>query len=147
MHFMDIDETNWRLPLKVSKEQERYVAGSTAILARAHAYRNARSRTFFVCEGETPVRMGLYYDCEPLHAYDFSQLFIDERFQGKGYGRAAALLALDFMRKDGKYDKVVLCYIQGNEAAKNLYESCCFAEVGREEEEIMMELHLSACRN
>ena len=147
MHFMDIDETNWRLPLKVSKEQERYVAGSTAILARAYAYRNVRSRAFFVCEGETPVGMGLYYDCDPLHAYDFSQLFIDERFQGKGYGRAAALLALDFMRKDGKYDKVVLCYIQGNEAAKNLYESCGFAEVGREEEEIVMELHLSACRN
>lgn len=64
MHFMDIDETNWRLPLKVSKEQERYVAGSTAILARAYAYRNARSRAFFVCEGETPVGMGLYYGCK-----------------------------------------------------------------------------------
>ncbi|HIV18642.1 MAG TPA: GNAT family N-acetyltransferase [Candidatus Merdivicinus intestinigallinarum] len=147
IHFVEIDETNWRLPLKVSKEQESYVAGSTAILARAYAYRNARSRAFFVYDGETPVGMGLYYDCEPLRAYDFSQLFIDEHFQGKGYGREAARLVLDYMKKDGKYDKVIQCYIQGNEAAKNLYESCGFVEIGRDEDEIILELDLRTYRN
>lgn len=81
----------------------------------------------------------MYYDFEPLSAYDFSQLFIDERYQGRGYGRAAVQLILDNMKKDGKYKKVCLCYIEGNEAAKRLYESFGFYEVDRDGDEIIME--------
>ncbi|MGN0506862.1 MAG: GNAT family N-acetyltransferase [Lachnospiraceae bacterium] len=142
IHFVDIDDGNWRIPLKVSKEQELYVANSTTMLARAYAYRNHRSRAFLIYEDETPVGMGLYYDCEPLAAYDFSQIFIDEQFQGKGYGRTAIKLVLDDMKKDGKYDKVVLCYIEGNIVAKKIYADYGFMETGRDENEIIMELKL-----
>ena len=45
------------------------------------------------------------------------------------------------MKADGKYSKVVLCYIQGNQAAKHLYEKIGFAETGRDEDEIIMELN------
>ncbi len=82
----------------------------------------------------------MYYDCEPLGNYNFSQLFIDERYQGKGYGRAATQLVLDTMKKDGRYKKVCLCYIEGNEAAKRLYESFGFCEIDRDGDEIIMEL-------
>ena len=142
IHLVDIDADNWRIPLKVSKEQELYVANSTTMLARAYAYRNSRSRAFLIYEDETPVGLGLYYDCEPLDAYDFSQIFIDEQFQGKGYGRTAIKLVLDDMKKDGKYDKVVLCYIEGNDVAKKLYASYGFMEIDRDEDEIIMELKL-----
>lgn len=140
IHFVDIDESNWRTPLRVSKEQQDHVANSAAILARAYAYRNARSRAFLICAGETAVGMGLTYDCEALAAYNFSQIFIDERFQRKGYGKAATKLVLDNMKRDGKYRKVILCYIEGNTAAKNLYESFGFVETGRDGNEIIMEL-------
>ena len=40
----DIDAGNWRIPFRVSKEQEQYVANTTTILARAYAYRNDRSQ-------------------------------------------------------------------------------------------------------
>ena len=142
IHLVDIDADNWRIPLKVSKEQELYVTNCTKMLARAYAYRNSRSRAFLIYEDETPVGMGLYYDCEPLDAYDFSQIFIDEQFQGKGYGRTAINLVLDAMKKDGKYDKVVLCYIEGNNVAKKLYASYGFMEIDRDENEIIMELKL-----
>ena len=142
IHLVEIDDGNWRIPLKVSKEQELYVANSTTMLARAYAYRNHRSRAFLICEDETPVGMGLYYDYEPLDAYDFSQIFIDEQFQGKGYGRTAIKLVLNDMKKDGKYDKVVLCYIEGNIVAKKIYAGYGFMETGRDENEIIMELKL-----
>ena len=35
-------------------------------------------------------------------------------------GKAATQLVLDTMKQDGKYNKVILCYIDGNDAAKNL---------------------------
>ena len=142
IHLVDIDGSNWRVPLKVSKEQEQYVANSTTILARAYAYRDSESRALLVYEDETPVGMVLYHEKESTGAYVFSELFIDEKFQGKGYGRAATKLVLDNMKNKGKYSKVILCYIEGNEAAKNLYESFGFTEIERDEDEIIMELDL-----
>ena len=142
IHLVDIDSSNWRIPLRVSKEQEAYVANSTTILARAYAYRNSRSRALLIYEDETPVGMVLYYDEESLGAYVFSEIFIDGQFQGNGYGRAATKLVLDNMKKDGKYSKVILCYIEGNDAAKKLYEGFGFIEVERDDDEVIMELEL-----
>lgn len=138
----DIDETNWRFPLKVSESQKTYVANSAVMLARAYAYRSQRSRAFVIYDDEIPVGMGLYYDCPELEAYDFSQIFIDKRYQGRGYGKAATKIVLDAMKQDGKYSKVVLCYIEGNDAAKKLYEQFGFVEIDRDEDEIIMELML-----
>lgn len=142
VHLVDITPDNWRLKLQVSEAQKTYVAGSAVLLARAYAYREWRSRAFVVCDDETPVGMGLYYDCPERNAYDFSQFFIDERYQGKGYGKAAAKAVLEAMKQDGKYDKTVLCYIEGDEAARRLYESIGFVEIVRDEDEIIMELEL-----
>ena len=131
IYLADIDPGNWRLDLKVAASQKNYVASSAVMLARAYAYREQRSRAFVIYDDETPVGMGMYHDCPELNAYDLSQLFIDERCQGKGYGKAATKLVLDAMRLDGKYRKVVLCYIEGNDAAKKLYESFGFVELGQ----------------
>lgn len=112
------------------------------MLARAYAYRNYRSRAFIIYDGETPVGMGLYYDLPELECFDFSQLFIDERYQRRRYGKAATKLVLDAMKQDGKYSKVVLCYIEGNDAAKKLYEQFGFVETDHDEDEIIMERNL-----
>ena len=86
--------------------------------------------------------MVLCHDETSQKAYVFSELFIDERFQGRGYGRAATKLVLDNMKREGKYNKVILGYIEGNDAAKKLYEGFGFVETDRDEDEIIMELKL-----
>ncbi|MBQ8312414.1 MAG: GNAT family N-acetyltransferase [Clostridia bacterium] len=143
IRFEDIDEGNWRIPLQVAESQKNYVANSTVLLARAYAYRNANSRAFLIYDDETPVGMGLYHDCPELEAYDLSQLFIDERYQGRGYGKAATCMVLDAMRQDGRYSKVVLCYLEDNEIAKQLYTQLGFVEIDRDEDEIIMEMNLA----
>lgn len=65
---------------------------------------------------------------------------IDERYQGKGYGTEAAKQILERMKDDGKYDKVVLCYVDGDEVAKNMYVKLGFYLTGEcDEDEIVME--------
>ena len=135
-----IGPDNWRLELKVSKAQENFVADQVTLLARAYAYRECRSNAYVIYSDSIPVGMALYYDCDELNAYDFSQLFIDERYQRNGFGIEAARQILERMKSDGKYDKVILCYIDGNEAARNLYEKIGFHLTGeRDEDEIVME--------
>lgn len=139
IHLEDVTPDNWREGLKVSKEQERYVSDAMKILARAYAFRNQRSYACIIYEDGEPIGMALYYDCDELQAYDFSQLFIDERYQGRGFGKEAAKLILDRMKKDGKYSEVVLCYIEGNKAAKEMYEKLGFYHTGEaDEDEIVM---------
>ena len=135
-----VNPDNWRLRLKVSDAQKSFVADSATMLARAYAYRESRSKAYVIYNDTLPVGIALYYDCAELNAYDLSQLFIDERYQGNGFGMEATKQILDKMKSDSKYDKVILCYIDGNEAAKNMYEKLGFTLTGdRDEDEIIME--------
>lgn len=143
IHLEPITEFNWRENLSVSEEQKNYASDSMKLLARAYAYRDKGSFACVIYNDEDPVGMALYYDCPELQAYDFSQLFIDKNYQGYGYGKNAARLILDKMSSEGKYDKVVLCYIEGNEVAKAMYESLGFYHTGdADEDEIIMEMKL-----
>ena len=139
IRLVDIAPDNWRLGLKVSQSQKTHVADSATLLARAYAYRDYRSRAFVIYDDETPVGMGLYYDLPEMECYDLSQLFIDERYQGRGYGKAATQLVLDAMKQDGKYGRVALCYVEGNDVAKHMYEKFGFVETERDGDEIVME--------
>lgn len=141
--MVEVDPDNWRLGLKVSESQKEFVCDSKGLLARAYAYRKSRSNAYVIYNDSVPVGMVLYYDCEELSAYNLSQFFIDERYQGKGLGIEATRQILEIMKDDGKYDKVVLCYIDGNETAKNMYEKLGFHLTGEcEEDEIVMEKKL-----
>ena len=132
---------NWRLGLKVRDDQRSFVADSAGILARAYAYRESRSRAFVIYNDDVPVGMALYYDIDEEREYNFSQFFIDGRYQRKGFGSKAAAMILHMMKDDGKFDKVVLCYIDGDDAAKNLYEKLGFHHTGEAyEDEIIMEM-------
>ena len=130
VRLREIDEHNWRVDLCVAEAQRRFVADRSGLLARAYAYRAHRSRARLIFDDDLPVGMLLYYDCEAEAAYDFSQMFIDARYQHRGLGRQAVRCALEEMRDDGRYDSVILCNIDGNEAARRLYEQLGFRPTG-----------------
>ncbi len=134
----EVNPDNWRLGLCVRDDQKEFVASSTVLLARAYAYRNSRSNAFVIYDDDTPVGMALYYDMED--AYNFSQLFIDQRYQGKGFGYKAAEMIVQKMKDDGVFDKVDLCYVEGDDAAKQLYLKLGFKHTGEVDEgEVIME--------
>jgi diamine N-acetyltransferase len=141
IHLGEIDGNNWREPLAVREDQMRFVSPPFRLLARAYAYRNARSRALMIYADETPVWMLLYYDCDDANAFAFSQLFIDRRYQGQGYGREAAKEAIVLMKRDGKYNRIVTCYVEGNDAAKDLYLKLGFKHTGEKDgDEFVMSL-------
>ena len=143
VHLETVTPDNWRLGLRVRDDQRSFVADSAGILARAYAYRESRSRAFVIYHDDIPVGMALYYDMDEDRVYHFSQFFIDRRYQRNGYGYEAAAMILQMMKDDGKYDKAVLCYIDGDEAALKLYEKLGFRHTGEAyEDEIIMEMSL-----
>ena len=139
IYLVDIDNETGVDSLEVAENQQSYVCNSLVMLARAWLHRKLRPRVFNVYDGETAVGMGMYLDDPEKNAYDFCQLFIDKRYQGKGYGKAAVGLVLDAMREDRKYQKVSMCYIEGNDASRKLFEQFGFVEVSHPWDEIFME--------
>ncbi len=151
IHLETITPENWRLGLFVRDDQRRFVSDSAGILTRAYAYRENRSQAFVIYNNDLPIGMAMYHDLDDRKAYDLSQFFIDQRYQGNGFGCEAAIQIIQMMKDDGKYDKVVLCYIEGDGAARKLYEKLGFKHTGEADgDEIVMELELrklSACRS
>ncbi len=134
-----IGPDNWRVELSVREDQRRFVSDPNRILARAYAYREEGSQARLILDGEDPAGMLMWYGCPEQGRYVFSQLLIDQRYQGRGLGMAAARMALD----EGRYSKVCLCYVEGDEPARLLYEKLGFRHTGAaEENEIVMELTL-----
>ncbi|MBR4435750.1 MAG: GNAT family N-acetyltransferase [Clostridia bacterium] len=137
---------NWRYDLSVAEDQKHFVASSAVILARAYAYRDHGGRAFVIYNDETPVGMAFYCDWfneEGEGFYNFSQFFIDKKYQRRGFGLKAAELVLDMMREEGKFDKVVLCYVDGADAAREMYKKLGFYHTGDDyEDEIGMEMPL-----
>ncbi len=141
INLQSITPDNWRLGLRVSEAQKHYVANNATLLARAYAYRNYGSEAYVIFNDEIPIGMTLYYECDELNSYVFSEFFIDEKFQGQGLGYEAAMLLIQEMKDKAKYSRIDLCYIEGNEAARKLYEKCGFCLTGEcDEDEVMMRL-------
>ena len=105
IHLEEVSPDNWRLDLHVRNDQKDFAANSITLLARAYAYRNSGSRALIIYNEDIPIGMALYYYIDG--AYDFSQFFIDERYQGNGFGYEAAGYVLREMclsaKSNGEY--------------------------------------------
>lgn len=94
IHLDNITEANRQQDFSVKPSQSGYAAGYWEILEKANAYRNARSSTLLIMNGDTPVGFCMYYDRDYFGAYQLSQITIDAAFQGRGFGREALALIL-----------------------------------------------------
>ncbi len=132
------------LKLKVSDDQRSFVADNDISIIEAYAAitGNGYAFPFGIYEDKMPVGFLMigfdvddYWDDAPDIAkgnYNLWRLMIDKAYQGRGFGRKAVNLALDFIKTlpcgEAKY--CWLSYEPENEVARRLYSSFGFAETG-----------------
>ena len=148
------------LKLKVSKEQQSYVAGNDVSLIEAYISKteNGQIFPFGIYKDDVPVGFLMIgfgtdssWDDAPTIAqnnYDLRRLMIDIKYQGRGYGKEALNLALEFIRTFpcGKAEYCWLSYEPENKAARDLYRSFGFVETGEKDgEELIAVLKLATC--
>ena len=149
LHFEKItwDNLDAIINLHVTKEQRGFVASNKDSFVHACVrmiYEGKQVFPFGIYKGKKPVGfIMITYDVgeddgeEPSaewflrNSYLIWRFMIDKKYQGKGYGREALKLALDYIRTfpvgEAKY--CWLSYEPENETARNLYRSCGFEEV------------------
>lgn len=137
-------ENFWELmDLRVTKEQEDFVASNAISLAQAYDCHadGAFAQAFGIYDGETPVGFAMighnseeYEDMPEVyrHSYELWRFMIDKRYQKRGYGRDALKLLLDYVLSfpDGKETLWSTSYEPENEVAKKLYASFGFVPNG-----------------
>ena len=149
------------LKLKVGKSQQDFVASNDVSMIEAYVAltHHGTAFPFGIYDGETPVGFlmigyNLHEDWDDeipdclKNGYYVWRFMIDKKYQGKGYGRAAMTLALDYIKTFpcGKADCCWLSYEPENEVAGKLYASLGFDETGEtdgDEDHELPHRHLS----
>ena len=132
-------EANLRecLELKVSREQRQFVAPNTRSIAQAYADKKL-ARPFVLMDGKNSVGFVMFAIVKKQGIYYIWRFMIDRHYQGKGYGKAAMRLCLDYLKKAGA-QRVILSVELENEVAQKLYRSYGFLPTGgRSDGEIEM---------
>lgn len=144
VHLESITKENYRecMGLKVAENQSHHVAPSAKSLAEAYVYYDT-AHPWAIYSDETMIGFLLLRDLDNLQCYYLAQFMVDERYQGQGFGKRAVELLLEMLRREKRYSKVDLCYVEGNAAAETLFTGLGFRPTGEvEADEIIMELEL-----
>lgn len=133
-----IDESNFLdcFSLKLGPGQEEYVSHPIRSLAQAYVYYH-QCTPFGVYDGDQMVGyLMVIYDYDE-QTYNLWHLMIDESRQGRGYGRAAIIAALDYIRTKpfGSSNRVLLTCNPENRVAWGLYKALGFTGSGRADDE------------
>lgn len=118
---------------------EAYVSEGTGCSAFPFAIKNGKRVVGFLMIGFNEAALYELDGAEPPKAlvnnYSLWRLMIDKRYQGRGYGREAVALALDFVRNFpcGKAEYCEVSYEPENETAAKLYHSFGFVENGEKD--------------
>ncbi len=147
MHIMilhEVTQTNWRetLKLTVRPEQQRFVADYVPIaaiaLAKAYIRPGGLIWTPYAFYTETDM-VGfavLAYESESTENYWLRHFFIDQRYQGKGYGKQALHLFLEFVKDHhARCQTLKLTVHPENYVAQHLYKSIGFQPTETEVDE------------
>ena len=131
---------NWQsiIKLNVRDDQKEFVASNVYSIAQAQfgdEYEGHWDLHPFGIYDDDEVPVGfLMYGINFNHPQQqafIQRLMVDEKYQGKGYGRFAMTKLIEIFRADDRIQEVGISYEPHNEGARKLYASIGFAETGR----------------
>lgn len=116
------------IDLKVGDGQETFVASNVKSIAQAKIYPSAVPLAVY--HDDVMVGFSMHgFDADDQRYY-LIRLMIDEKQQGKGYGKAAVRRIIERMREINDCREIYLSFVPDNTAAEKLYQSIGFERTG-----------------
>ena len=138
MELRPVTVQNWRdlIKLKVNDDQNHFVASNLYSIAEAQfGFEDEGHWTFYpygAYVGDDPVGFVMYcynFGHSRFQAF-IMRLMVDQRYQGKGYGREIMQLVLNTFREEERIANAGISYEPENAIAQKLYASLGFVEPG-----------------
>ena len=131
------------LGLKVHPAQERFVASNAKSIAQAHFHDDAWYRAIYA--DDEPVGFVMLSLVPEQAEYFVWRFMIGAEHQGRGYGRRALALVIEFVRTLPNATELYISHADGEGGPGPFYEKLGFAYTGEKEEgEALMRLALGA---
>ena len=129
------------LGLEVSPAQAGFVASNAKSIAEAHFEPKAWFRAIYA--GDEPVGFVMLYDDPDGPQYFLWRLMIAHEHQGKGYGRRALELLVEYVRTRPHAAELLVSYHEGDGEPSGFYRTFGFQDTGqRLEGEVVLRLPL-----
>jgi diamine N-acetyltransferase len=134
-----VTKENWKelIRLKVREDQAQFVAANLYSIAESQFGDDYEGHwdlyPFGIYDGNMPVGFLMYgYNFEhPKYEAFIIRLMVDEKFQGKGYGRFGMEKMLEIFHCDQRIKAVGISYEPENDVARKLYASLGFVETSK----------------
>ncbi|MGM8216564.1 GNAT family N-acetyltransferase [Bacillaceae bacterium W0354] len=131
LHLKTITKDNWikAISLKVRDDQKNFIASNAISLAQLNFLENFHAKGIYF--NDEMVGFTLYGIDEDDGEYWIYRMMIDQKHQGKGYGKKAVELIIEDIRKikEDRHQTITLSYEPTNTHAKQVYEKAGFQEV------------------
>jgi diamine N-acetyltransferase len=119
--------------LTVSPEQEGLVWPNANSIAEFHF--KPSYVPLIIYHDETMVGFTMYNSAD----YMIARLMIDQRYQRRGYGRAAMQLLFERLEREYAHPTISVSFVPGNTAAEQFYLTLGFQHTGEiEDDEIVL---------
>ncbi|HEX5504418.1 MAG TPA: GNAT family N-acetyltransferase [Thermomicrobiales bacterium] len=115
--------------LQLAPGQEEFVASNALSIAQAHFSDKLWFRAVYA--GDTPVGFVMLHDDPARAQYFIWRLMIAAEHQGKGFGRRAVALLLDYVRARPGATELLVSYIPGEGGPAGFYRKLGFVDTGR----------------
>jgi len=115
--------------LRVAAAQERFVTSAAISLAEAYVYPQAWCRAVYAVD-DGLVGFVMLHDVEEEPGYMLWRLLIDERFQGRGYGRDAVRQVVEHVETRPGATELKVGARRGEGSPRSFYESLGFVLTG-----------------
>jgi diamine N-acetyltransferase len=134
------------LELKVADDQVLFVAPNVKSIAISKVF--PACLPFAVYADDQMVGFVMYgFDAKDGRFY-LERLMIDEKFQGRGYGKAATLEVIERLKQNDDCKEIYLSIYSENTNAEKLYTSIGFERTGEiSQGEIVMRLIIETTNN
>ena len=135
------ETVNSILNLRVTKEQEQFVASNAVSIAEAYFSEDAWFRAIYA--DETPVGFLMLSDQPDKEEYFLWRFMVDVQHQGKGYGSRALELLIDHVKTRPNAKELFLSHVPGTGSPESFYCKLGFEHTGEQVgEELVMKLTL-----
>ena len=127
--------------LEVRVNQNNFVAPNTVSIAQAYFEEYHWMRGIYA--DDEPVGFIMLYDNPVKPKYYLWRLMVDQRYQGRGYGRSAVEQLIEYVKTRPAAQELLVSYVPGEGSPLPFYERLGFVETGEMEgEEKVMRLKL-----
>lgn len=122
------------LALKVRDDQKDWVRSVSYSLSLAYVHREA-AIPFAIYDDDKIIGFVMLRNNREFNNYLLWQFMIDEKFQFKGYGKAALKAVIQWIKSKTDRREIVVSYYKNNEIAGRLYRDFGFENMSEDEHE------------